>query len=284
MSDHASLLRALGSIPHELYLSLFTATFLGEKALVLQDLVPFPVLSFQELLRVHPGQIHLYSSWESTQTAILGIVAYLGNAMSQDDGEIKESSCTENVTCFFVLFFWFCFRYFVAVTSYVVIKGFEKLAKQGSGHWKANTKAMTQIIKENAEPPIHMLLLKVLTEPFRRHIQQYCFQLTKLNENLQKDAGVAPLWKALEVYVSLQSYISQCLDEASVTKNLWTILSKKLTVALCTPERRLQEDSRSVPVTVTSSRYDRVLLFNDYLVFLQSCYAHIQKDEMRLFK
>lgn len=160
-------------------------------------------------------------------------------------------------------------EYLEAVTSYVVIKGFEKSAKQGSSHWKANTKAMTQIIRENSEPPIHMLLLRVLTEPFRRHIQQYCFQLTKLNEDLQKDAGVAPLRKALEVYVSLQSYISQCLDEASLTKNLWTTLSKKLTVTLCTPERRLQEDSRSVPVTVTSSRYDRVLLFNDYLVFLQ---------------
>ncbi|XP_077349617.1 leucine-rich repeat-containing protein 14 isoform X2 [Lithobates pipiens] len=93
VSDHGSLRRALCSIPRELYPPLFTAAFLGGKTLVLQDLVqrwPFPTLRFQELLRVPPDQIHLHFTWESTQTVILGIVAYLGNAMSRDNWGSKE--------------------------------------------------------------------------------------------------------------------------------------------------------------------------------------------------
>ncbi|XP_072269122.1 ALS2 C-terminal-like protein [Pyxicephalus adspersus] len=159
-------------------------------------------------------------------------------------------------------------EYFVAVTSYMVIKGFEKSVKQSS-YWKANTKLLMQLIKEKSETPIPVLLQRVLTEPFRRHIKQYSFHLNKLNGNLLDDTGVAALSKTIETFRNLQSYISQCMDEADVTRNLWAALSKRLTAALCTPERRIQEDSQNVPVTVTSSRYDRVLLFNDYLVFLQ---------------
>ncbi|XP_018430170.1 PREDICTED: ALS2 C-terminal-like protein, partial [Nanorana parkeri] len=165
-------------------------------------------------------------------------------------------------------------EYFVAVTSYMVIKGFEKSAKQTS-LWKTNTKALMQLVKESSETPINMLLQRVFIEPFRQHIQQYHFQLSKLNGNLLKDAGVEPLKKTPEVFGSLESFISQCLDEALQTRTLWASLSKRLTAALCNPERRLQEDSRNVPVTVTSSRYDRVLLFNDHLAFLQGNDAYI---------
>lgn len=39
--------------------------------------------------------------------------------------------------------------------------------------------------------------------------------------------------------------------------------------ALCTPARRLLQDSQDVPVTVTPLRAERVLLFDDVLVLLQ---------------
>lgn len=39
--------------------------------------------------------------------------------------------------------------------------------------------------------------------------------------------------------------------------------------ALCTPARRLLQDSQDVPVTVTPLQAERVLLFDDILVLLQ---------------
>ncbi|XP_018429490.1 PREDICTED: leucine-rich repeat-containing protein 14 [Nanorana parkeri] len=89
VSDHASLLRTLDSIPRELYPTLFTAAFLGRKTLVLQDLVqrwPFTILSFQELLRGDNGQLHHNPSRMSTQTVILGVMAYLSDALSRENG------------------------------------------------------------------------------------------------------------------------------------------------------------------------------------------------------
>lgn len=38
---------------------------------------------------------------------------------------------------------------------------------------------------------------------------------------------------------------------------------------LCTPARRLLQDSQDIPVTVTPLRAERVLLFDDALVLLQ---------------
>lgn len=118
-------------------------------------------------------------------------------------------------------------EYFAAVTSYMVIKGFEKSAKQTSNHWKGNTDHLMKLIKDNAETPIHLLLQKVFTEPLRQHIRQYSFQVSKLNTNLMQNSGVAPLSRTLEAFVNLQSHISQCLDEASQTRHLCTTLSKK---------------------------------------------------------
>nr|DBA23915.1 TPA: hypothetical protein GDO54_011628 [Pyxicephalus adspersus] len=89
VSDHASLRRALDSIPRELYPQLFTAAFRDRKTLVLQDLVqrwPFSVLSFQELLQGDPGQLHPNPSRVSTQSVILGVMDYLGDAKSRERG------------------------------------------------------------------------------------------------------------------------------------------------------------------------------------------------------
>ncbi|XP_040287445.1 ALS2 C-terminal-like protein [Bufo bufo] len=160
--------------------------------------------------------------------------------------------------------------YVSAFTDFLVMKGFERSAKQSSSYWKENRKLLLQLIGERSEPPIHVLLQRVLMEPFRNHVQQYSLLLSRLTP--LKDASLADSIAAFE---RLQTFISQALDEASQTKLLWSSMSSKLVAALCTPDRRLQEDSKNVAVTVTPGRYDRVLLFNDLLVFLQRNDPHI---------
>lgn len=87
-SHHATARGALEVLPTELYPVLFKAAFLDKRTLVLQDLVqtwPFPVLSFQRLLRrcQHCDRAPLQEkpSKLCVQTVILGVVAYLGAAL-----------------------------------------------------------------------------------------------------------------------------------------------------------------------------------------------------------
>lgn len=89
VSDHGSLRRALPVIPEELYPMLFRAAFLDKKTLVLQDLVqrwPFSVLSLQRLLqgdgRHHPVQLYEKANKLCVQTVILGVMAYLREALA----------------------------------------------------------------------------------------------------------------------------------------------------------------------------------------------------------
>lgn len=49
----------------------------------------------------------------------------------------------------------------------------------------------------------------------------------------------------------------------------FAVLSSPRQDVLCTPARRLLQDSQDVPVTVTPLRAERVLLFDDALVLLQ---------------
>ncbi|XP_073407247.1 ALS2 C-terminal-like protein isoform X2 [Dendrobates tinctorius] len=123
-------------------------------------------------------------------------------------------------------------QYVAAFTDFLVMKGFEKSAKQASSYWKGNKKLLLQLIGEQSETPVHLMLQRVCIQPFTNHLQQYSLLLSRLNGAFLK-------------------------------------------VALCTPDRRLQEDSKQIPVTATPGRYDRVLLFNDLLVFLQGSEPHI---------
>ncbi|XP_019386539.1 PREDICTED: leucine-rich repeat-containing protein 14 [Crocodylus porosus] len=88
VSHHATARSALEVLPTELYPVLFKAAFLDKRTLVLQDLVqtwPFPVLSFQRLLRHcrHCDRALLQEkpSKLCVQTVILGVVAYLSAAL-----------------------------------------------------------------------------------------------------------------------------------------------------------------------------------------------------------
>ncbi|XP_077207422.1 leucine-rich repeat-containing protein 14 [Paroedura picta] len=84
VSHHATLHGALGFLPKELYPVLFKAAFMDKRTLALQDLVqtwPFPVLSFQKLLRkcqhCERALIRERPNKLCIQTVILGVVTYL---------------------------------------------------------------------------------------------------------------------------------------------------------------------------------------------------------------
>lgn len=84
VSHHDTLRGALGFLPKELYPVLFKAAFMDRKTLALQDLVqtwPFPVLSFQKLLRkcqhCERALIREKPNKSCIQTVILGVVTYL---------------------------------------------------------------------------------------------------------------------------------------------------------------------------------------------------------------
>ncbi|XP_060099140.1 leucine-rich repeat-containing protein 14 [Heteronotia binoei] len=84
VSHHATVLGALGFLPKELYPVLFKAAFMDKRTVALQDLVqtwPFPVLSFQKLLRkcqhCERALIRERPNKLCIQTVILGVVTYL---------------------------------------------------------------------------------------------------------------------------------------------------------------------------------------------------------------
>ncbi|XP_063308895.1 ALS2 C-terminal-like protein [Pelobates fuscus] len=166
-------------------------------------------------------------------------------------------------------------EYFLAVTNHIVIKGFDKVAKPTSIYWKTNKRGLKTLIGETADISLTVFLQRIFTEPFRDHVQTYSLFLSQINGKLAEESGETSSLDSLNTFVNLQKYISQILDEAFQTKMLWVSLSSKLTAALCTPDRRLQEDSKNVQIAVTLGRYDRILLFDDSLVFLQGIETHI---------
>uniref|UniRef100_A0A8B9F9A4 ALS2 C-terminal like n=1 Tax=Amazona collaria TaxID=241587 RepID=A0A8B9F9A4_9PSIT len=98
---------------------------------------------------------------------------------------------------------------------------------------------------------------------------QYILLLTKLNEVLKEGSEKDVVTSAIKEYMKLESFVSQVLDEACFTKSLWKSLSYKFTDMLCVPERRLLEDSKNLPISASTNRSDRVLLFDDVLVLIQ---------------
>uniref|UniRef100_A0A8B9UTY3 ALS2 C-terminal like n=1 Tax=Anas zonorhyncha TaxID=75864 RepID=A0A8B9UTY3_9AVES len=124
--------------------------------------------------------------------------------------------------------------------------------------WKHHKTVLKQFLTDfTSETSMSLALYTVLHKPIRDHIEQYILLLTKLNEVLK------------EVGAFLESFISQVLDEACFTKTLWKSLGYKFTDMLCVPERRLLEDSRNLPISASTNRSDRILLFDDVLVLIQ---------------
>uniref|UniRef100_A0A8C4WF27 ALS2 C-terminal like n=1 Tax=Gopherus evgoodei TaxID=1825980 RepID=A0A8C4WF27_9SAUR len=138
--------------------------------------------------------------------------------------------------------------------------------KPCSEFWKTHKTALKQFLADfTSETSIPVALYTVLHKPLRDHVQQYALILTRLSECPDQEVVTS----VAKQYAKLQSFISQVLDEACLTKALWKSLGNKLTEWLCVPERRLLEDSKNLPIFASVGRTSRVLLFDDILVLIQ---------------
>uniref|UniRef100_A0A7M4E3L1 ALS2 C-terminal like n=1 Tax=Crocodylus porosus TaxID=8502 RepID=A0A7M4E3L1_CROPO len=136
--------------------------------------------------------------------------------------------------------------------------------------WKNHKTALKQFLTDGIpETSVSMALHTILQKPIREHVQQYSLILTRLSEATGKCPERDLITSAIKEYAELQSFISQVLDEASLTKALWRSLGHKLTDALRLPERKLLEDSKNLPIFASTGRSDQVLLFSDALVLVQ---------------
>ncbi|XP_068790167.1 ALS2 C-terminal-like protein isoform X10 [Struthio camelus] len=161
-------------------------------------------------------------------------------------------------------------QYFVTFANYVVVHGFEHATKSKSEAWKHHKTVLKQFLTDfTSETSTSLALYVVLHKPIRDHVEQYVLLLTKLNEALKEGPEKDLVTGAIKEYMKLESFISQVLDEACFTKALWKSLGYKFTDMLCVPERRLLEDSRNLPISTSTNRSDRILLFDDVLVLIQ---------------
>nr|XP_009914221.1 PREDICTED: ALS2 C-terminal-like protein isoform X1 [Haliaeetus albicilla]XP_009914222.1 PREDICTED: ALS2 C-terminal-like protein isoform X1 [Haliaeetus albicilla] len=184
----------------------------------------------------------------------------------------SESFCIQDIYTVWKgdLFLSLYIRYFVTFANYVVVHGFEHATKSKSEAWKDHKAVLKQFLTDfTSETSMSLALYTVLHKPIRDHIEQYITLLTKLHEVLKEGSEKTVVTSAIKEYVKLQSFISQVLDEACFTKSLWKSLGYKFTDMLCVPERRLLEDSKNLPISASTNRSDRILLFDDVLVLIQ---------------
>uniref|UniRef100_A0A8C0HA89 ALS2 C-terminal like n=1 Tax=Chelonoidis abingdonii TaxID=106734 RepID=A0A8C0HA89_CHEAB len=153
---------------------------------------------------------------------------------------------------------------------YILWKGDLFLSIYIHEFWKTHKTALKQFLADfTSETSIPVALHTVLHKPLRDHVQQYALILTRLSEAIGKCPDQELVTSVAKQYAKLQSFISQVLDEACLTKALWKSLGNKLTEWLCVPERRLLEDSKNLPIFASVGRTNRVLLFDDILVLIQ---------------
>ncbi|NXC07812.1 AL2CL protein, partial [Orthonyx spaldingii] len=152
----------------------------------------------------------------------------------------------------------------------VVVQGFEQATRSKSEAWKLHKPVLKQFLTDfTSESSLGLALCSVLHQPFRDHIQSYLLLLSQLQEQLQEGSEKEVVATVIQEFGKLESFISQVLDEACLTKALWKSLGSKFTDVLCVPERRLLEDSRNLPIASSSARSERILLFDDVLVLIQ---------------
>ncbi|XP_036723868.1 ALS2 C-terminal-like protein isoform X2 [Balaenoptera musculus] len=138
-------------------------------------------------------------------------------------------------------------------------------------YWQGQRKALQQLLSGmNSEGSVGTALVHALCQPLTHHVQQYVLLLLSLGDTVgERHPARELLVHAATVFGNLQSFMRQELDQAMATQALWHTLSSRLRDVLCTPARRLLQDSQDIPVTVTPLRAERVLLFDDALVLLQ---------------
>ncbi|XP_038664793.1 ALS2 C-terminal-like protein isoform X2 [Scyliorhinus canicula] len=165
--------------------------------------------------------------------------------------------------------------YFTAFTNYVVLCGFEHIAKQTSDYWKKNKKIVKGFrLDLSSNTSLSVSLYRVFHEPIRLQVQKYIDVLRKLSWCLKKNPETKPITDALATFIDLDKWIRQSLDVATLTKTLWNSLGSKLTELLFLPERRLREDSKNIPLSSPDGRF---LLFDDCLAMIQGSESSIYK-------
>ncbi|XP_053121368.1 ALS2 C-terminal-like protein isoform X2 [Hemicordylus capensis] len=161
-------------------------------------------------------------------------------------------------------------QYFSTFASFAVVQGFEHAARNKSEIWKRHKPVLQQFLADfSLDTTMPVALHTVLNKPFRDHLQQYSLIFSTLEKSTSQCPEKRAVAEAAEEFVKLQAFISQALDEASLTRSLWKSLGHKFTDLICMPERRLLEDSRDLTVYASTGQSDRILLFDDILVLVQ---------------
>ncbi|CAD7685272.1 unnamed protein product [Nyctereutes procyonoides] len=168
-------------------------------------------------------------------------------------------------------------EYIESYTRCLVVQVFQKAAKKKREYWRRQRKALWQLLSGvSSEASVGTALAQALCQPLAHHVQQYVFLLLSLGDTIGEHHPTRELVvHAATVFGSLQSFMRQALDQAMATQALWHTLSSRLRDVLCTPARRLLQDSQDIPVMVTPLRAERVLLFDDALILLQGHNVHI---------
>ncbi|XP_029774362.1 ALS2 C-terminal-like protein isoform X2 [Suricata suricatta] len=167
-------------------------------------------------------------------------------------------------------------EYIEAYTSCVVVQAFQKAAKKRSEYWRGQRKALRQLLSGvSSVASVGSALVQALRQPLAHHVQQYVLLLLSLGDTVGERHPTRELVvHAATLFGNLESFMRQALDQATATQALWHTVSSRLRDVLCTPARRLLQDSQDVPVTVAPLRAERVLLFDDALVLLQGHSVH----------
>ncbi|XP_041617620.1 ALS2 C-terminal-like protein [Vulpes lagopus] len=168
-------------------------------------------------------------------------------------------------------------EYIESYTSCLVVQVFQKAAKKKREYWRRQRKTLWQLLSGvSSEASVGTALAQALCQPLAHHVQQYVFLLLSLGDTIGEHHPTRELVvHAATVFGNLQSFMRQALDQAMATQALWHTLSSRLRDVLCTPARRLLQDSQDIPVMVTPLRAERVLLFDDALILLQGHNVHI---------
>ncbi|RXM27470.1 ALS2 C-terminal-like protein [Acipenser ruthenus] len=127
-------------------------------------------------------------------------------------------------------------QYFSSFTNFVVIGGFDYLAKKTCSYFKKNKVNLNTFLTNSQKAENSVSLYRILHERIREQVNQYTLILTRLYEATHKTAGSDGISDALKGFVDLQKYISQVLDVASLTKALWKSLERKVTAFMATKE------------------------------------------------
>ncbi|CAK7292755.1 ALS2 C-terminal-like protein [Vulpes lagopus] len=168
-------------------------------------------------------------------------------------------------------------EYIESYTSCLVVQVFQKAAKKKREYWRRQRKTLWQLLSGvSSEASVGTALAQALCQPLAHHVQQYVFLLLSLGDTIGEHHPTRELVvHTATVFGNLQSFMRQALDQAMATQALWHTLSSRLRDVLCTPARRLLQDSQDIPVMVTPLRAERVLLFDDALILLQGHNVHI---------